>query len=46
MPVGPEQVAAVLEHLGRATPTGDGAAAHPVRLEIGDDGWDLVPVST
>ena len=44
VPVGPEQVAAVLEHLGRAAPTGDGAAAQPVRLEIGDDGWALVPV--
>jgi len=42
VPVGPEQVAAVLEHLGRATPAGDGAV-EPVRLEVGDDGWTLVP---
>ena len=33
-----EQLAAALAHLGRAGPAA-GAAAGPVRLEIGDDGW-------
>jgi hypothetical protein len=40
VPVAPDQLAAVLEHLGRATPTGDGDL-EPVRLEVGDDGWSL-----
>ena len=42
VPVGPDQLAAVLEHLGRAAPSGD-AAGEPVRLEVGDDGWALLP---
>ena len=42
VPVAPEQVAAVLEHLGRAARAA-GDDAEPLRLEIGDDGWALVP---
>jgi hypothetical protein len=45
VPVAPEQLAAVLEHLGRAGRAGDGAA-EPVRLEVGDDGWALLPVGS
>ena len=41
VPAGPEQVAAALEHLGRAARAGD---TQPLWLEIGDDGWALVPV--
>ena len=37
VPVGPDQLAAVLEHLGRVP----GPAADVVVLEIGDDGWAL-----
>lgn len=37
VPVRPEHVAAVLEHLGRR-PRPDGEV---VRLEVGDDGWSL-----
>jgi hypothetical protein len=44
VPVGPEELAAVLEHLGRAPRSGD-AAGEPVRLEVGDDGWALLPAS-
>ena len=40
LPVHPEQLAAVFGHLGRsATLPGGG----PVRLDIGDDGWVLLP---
>ena len=39
VPVAPEQLAAVHEHLGRAP----GPAGDVVVLEIGDDGWALVP---
>ncbi len=35
----PEQLTAVHEHLGRVP----GPAADVVVLEIGDDGWALVP---
>ena len=42
VPVAPEQLDAVLEHLGRAPrPVGD--QADPLLLEVGDDGWSLVP---
>ena len=42
VPVSPEQLAAALAHLGRAPgAVRDGSV--PVRLEIGDDGWALVP---
>jgi hypothetical protein len=44
VPVRPEELAAVLEHLGRAPRSGD-AAGEPVRLEVGDDGWALLPAS-
>ena len=43
VPAGPEQVAAALEHLGRAVRGGD-TATQPLWLEIGDDGWALAPV--
>lgn len=39
VPVAPEQVAAVLEHLGRSPRGPDDVVA----LEIGDDGWALLP---
>jgi hypothetical protein len=39
VPVGPEQLAAVVEHLGRVR----GPAQDVVVLEIGDDGWSLLP---
>ena len=39
VPVSAEQLAAVFEHLGRAQPP----SARPVGLEIGDDGWALLP---
>ena len=39
VPVAPEQLATVLEHLGRA----HGPSPGVVVLEIGDDGWALVP---
>ena len=39
LPVAPEQLTAVHEHLGRVP----GPAADVVVLEIGDDGWALVP---
>ena len=39
VPVAPEQVTAVLEHLGRAARGRDEVVA----LEIGDDGWALLP---
>ncbi len=39
VPVRPEHVTAVLEHLGRA-PRPD---REVVRLEVGDDGWSLLP---
>ena len=42
VPAGPEQVAAALEHLGRATQADD-AATQPLWLEVGDDGWSLAP---
>ena len=42
VPVVPEQLEAVLEHLGRAVRSGDGAP-EAVRLEVGDDGWALAP---
>ena len=42
VPVAPEQLAAVLEHLGRRVPASRGVG--PVLVEIGDDGWALVPV--
>ncbi|MFL6176754.1 MAG: hypothetical protein ACJ715_08875 [Ornithinibacter sp.] len=42
VPMAPGQVDAVLEHLGRAhRPAGD-----VVLLDIGDDGWALVPSPT
>ena len=44
VPVDPEQLGAVLEHLGRTAPASD-AAPEPVRLEIGDDGWVLLPAT-
>ena len=43
VPAGPEQVAAALEHLGRAARAGD-TDTQALWLEIGDDGWALVPV--
>ncbi|HYN68435.1 MAG TPA: hypothetical protein VES93_16250 [Ornithinibacter sp.] len=43
VPVVPEQLHAVLEHLGRAARSGDEGAPEPVWLEVGDDGWALVP---
>ena len=39
VPVDPEQLAAVLDHLGRA----HRSAEDVVVLEIGDDGWTLMP---
>ncbi len=39
VPVAPEQLAAVHEHLGRPP----GAAADVVVLEVGDDGWARIP---
>ena len=42
VPVAPEQLSAVLEHLGRASRSRDGAL-EPVRLEVGDDGWAVLP---
>ena len=39
VPVGAEQLAVVLEHLGRVR----GPARDVVVLEIGDDGWALSP---
>ena len=42
VPVSPDQLAAALEHLGRAVPAAHGPA-HPVLLDIGDDGWALLP---
>lgn len=39
VPVGHGQLAVVLEHLGRAP----GSPHDAVVLEIGDDGWALVP---
>lgn len=41
VPVAPEQLAAALEHLGHAS--APDAEPGPVRLEVGDDGWVLVP---
>jgi hypothetical protein len=41
VPVSPEQVGAVLEHLGRAPREPD----EVVRLEVGDDGWALLPAT-
>ena len=41
VPVSDEQLDAVLEHLGR-TPRG-ARTRGPVQLDIGDDGWALVP---
>jgi hypothetical protein len=41
VPVSGEQLDAVLDHLGR---TARGAhEGRPVQLDIGDDGWELVP---
>ena len=42
VPVAPEQLDAVLEHLGRGPRAAD-EEEQPVRLEVGDDGWALVP---
>lgn len=42
VPVGPDQLDAVLEHLGRPVRAA-AEEARPVRLEIGDDGWVLAP---
>jgi len=42
VPVAPEQLAEVLDHLGRrpsSSPDGE-----PVLLEVGDDGWALLPL--
>jgi hypothetical protein len=44
VPVAPEQLAAVLEHLGRGPRVADDQR-QPVRLEVGDDGWALVPTA-
>jgi hypothetical protein len=44
VPVAPDGVATVLEHLGRAPRVGEGAT-QPLRLEIGDDGWALLPAA-
>jgi hypothetical protein len=41
VPMRPEQVAGVLAHLGRVA--GPGGATDRLRLEVGDDGWALVP---
>ncbi len=41
VPVTPDQLDAVLDHLGRHRRTDDQTA--PLRLEIGDDGWALLP---
>lgn len=41
VPLAPEQLTAVLEHLGR----GPRSAADVVVVEIGDDGWALVPTA-
>ena len=41
VPVAPEQLDAVLEHLGGHRAPGDDAA--PLLLEVGDDGWALLP---
>jgi hypothetical protein len=41
VPVAPGQLAAVHEHLGRPGPTGD--QPEPLRMEIGDDGWTVLP---
>ena len=41
VPVLPEQVAAVLAHLGRGR-RADGLQ-EPLLLEVGDDGWALLP---
>ncbi|HET6966781.1 MAG TPA: hypothetical protein VFI44_00825 [Ornithinibacter sp.] len=39
--VEPDQVAAVLAHLGRRAPAP--AAREAVRVDVGDDGWALLP---
>ena len=39
VPVAPDQLDAVIEHLGRAL----GSAHDVLVLDIGDDGWTLVP---
>ncbi len=39
VPVDPEQLAAVVDHLGRA----HGPLQDVVVLEIGDDGWAIIP---
>jgi hypothetical protein len=44
VPVTAEQLDAVLEHLGRA-PRAAGDEATPLLLEVGDDGWALLPAS-
>lgn len=41
VPVTPDQLDAVFEHLGRAL----GAAVDVVVLEVGDEGWALLPAS-
>ena len=41
VPMRAEQVAGVLAHLGRVR--GPGGAPDRLRLEVGDDGWALVP---
>ena len=42
VPVAPEQLDAVMQHLGRPLRAA-AEEAQPVRLEIGDDGWALAP---
>ena len=41
VPVSAAQLAQVLEHLGRRSPAS--GVGGPVLLEVGDDGWSLVP---
>jgi hypothetical protein len=42
VPVAPEQLDAVHEHLGRPLRAA-GEETRAIRLEIGDDGWALIP---
>ena len=41
VPMRPDQLRALLEHLGRVAPPG--AVTDRLRLEVGDDGWALQP---
>ena len=44
VPVATEQLDAVLEHLGRA-PRAAGNEDAPLLVEVGDDGWALLPAA-